>query len=283
MLLASCSSHPWETQSSVIMVEGWIESDGHPKVMLSEVIRLSETMRPVDDLVDNLIRWAKVSVVDGPDTVVLTGSYNSNYFPPYIYSTPRVVGRPGNAYTLIVEYSGHRLTSTTTIPEPVPFDSLGYVPVEGIDSLYQLTAYYRDPLPVGDSYQFLAMVPNRETRFYACSYGLDMDVSKVPARTDDAWNYMEHLMMPSWHRIPDMGEYQVAYRWGDTVDVKLARIDEESCAFWNSMGELLLMGKIPIATSSDNLESNIEGGKGFWTGMGVSRRRIILPPKPESL
>jgi len=57
-----------------LVVEGWIENGGHPTVLLSESfpVELNKAIT-AEDMVRNLVKWAKVTVSDGDQTVTLTG------------------------------------------------------------------------------------------------------------------------------------------------------------------------------------------------------------------
>ena len=102
--LTACESDYLGTAESQLVVEGWIENEGYPVVILSRSVPISEDYTPMDELDQYLLRWAKVTVSDGQNSVVLTGKYDSGYFPPYIYTTGRLKGRAGKSYTLTVEY-----------------------------------------------------------------------------------------------------------------------------------------------------------------------------------
>ena len=67
-----------------IVVEGWIEDGGFPVVMVTTSVPVSSEYEKWDSLEDHLVRWAKVTVSDGENEVVLTGKMDRNYFPPYI-------------------------------------------------------------------------------------------------------------------------------------------------------------------------------------------------------
>ena len=73
LLVLSCTAEeqPGETQ---LVVEGWIENGEHPVVMVSESIGVT-TNTPIDAgaMVGHLAKWAKVSISDGENTVLLTG------------------------------------------------------------------------------------------------------------------------------------------------------------------------------------------------------------------
>ena len=89
--LQSCAPDYFEDNRSELVVEGWIEDNRPPVVILSKTLTLSDKYQSLTDLKDYIVTWAKVSVSDGVDTVVLTGKYDPEYFPPYVYTTGRML------------------------------------------------------------------------------------------------------------------------------------------------------------------------------------------------
>ena len=123
LALASCRKDETPGESRLV-VEGWIENGGHPVVMLSESIGITTGQQmSVRDFMDHMARWAKVTVSDGENSVVLTGVPDPEYFPPYVFTTDRIVGEVGKSYSLKVEYKDYVATATTVIPVPVPLDT----------------------------------------------------------------------------------------------------------------------------------------------------------------
>ena len=118
LLLGSCGEKHQPEDIPQIVVEGWIESDGYPVVMLTTTVSIGEDAKDWTSLKDNILRWAKVSISDGVHEEILTGRMDNSYFPPYIYTTSRMKGESGKTYTLKVEYGGRTVTAQTTIPDP---------------------------------------------------------------------------------------------------------------------------------------------------------------------
>ena len=76
-MLAACDSDYGITlQQPALVVEGWIEDGGFPVVILSQTIPVSKGSQNMNDLIDYVIRWAKVTVSDGTDSVALIGKYD---------------------------------------------------------------------------------------------------------------------------------------------------------------------------------------------------------------
>ena len=90
LLLAACHQELHAPHEEIV-VEGWIESGSAPVVLLTRtfVVQLGDE---VDGETSTVLPWGKVTVSDGTDEVILTGDYDERYFPPYIYSTSRMMG-----------------------------------------------------------------------------------------------------------------------------------------------------------------------------------------------
>ena len=84
LLAAGCSYLNEKEYEPEIVVEGWIEDGGFPVVIVTSTVQVTDQYKSWTDLQENIIRWAKVSVSDGEEEVVLTGKMNNDCFPPYI-------------------------------------------------------------------------------------------------------------------------------------------------------------------------------------------------------
>ena len=147
--LAACALQACDTTDEVavsepqMVVEGYIDSGGFPVVMLTTSVPISTETQKFDSLANHLLRWAKVTVSDGEQSVILTGMVDRHYYPPFIYTTSRMRGKTGHTYKLEVEYEEYHATAVTTIPERPQVDSFRVVPT-AVDSLCQIVACFTD-------------------------------------------------------------------------------------------------------------------------------------------
>ena len=132
------------SQSSDLVVEGWIQNNQFPVVILTRTLPVSSEFQNMDTLEDYIVNWAKVSITDGTDTVVLTGKYDKDYFPPYIYTTGRLRGETGKSYKLMVDYKDFHASAVTTIPPTPQLDSFKVERVPDVDSLFRIKVYFTD-------------------------------------------------------------------------------------------------------------------------------------------
>lgn len=251
-----------------IVVEGWIESGGFPIVILSKTLTVT-TQDEVTDDEPFVLPWAKVTVSDGTQSVILTGDYDERYFPPYIYSTSRIKGVPGRTYSLTVEYSDRVLTAQTTIPMPDSLEALTVTPCVEPDSMYQITAYYDDDPDTKDYYMFLTRVFNRETRYYPSSLGLADD--------ERLTRHNLQVVQPGNHSLTNDGKkYRPYYHRDDSVQIKFTKIDATTYTLHKAYSDMDILNVNALFSSNVSMPTNIQGGLGFWCGYAVTKYHVVI-------
>lgn len=264
--LQSCAPDYFEDKRSELVVEGWIEDNRPPVVILSKTLTLSDKYQSLTDLKDYIVTWAKVSVSDGVDTVVLTGKYDPEYFPPYVYTTGRMFGRVGATYTLMVEYEDIYATAETRIlPSPV-MENMRVVRSEDSDSLYQIEITMRDESPEKDYYQVFTKTGTSSKQFFASYLGYF---------TDDV--ITDGTFIPVFRGKSAMDEdYTPYFKENDSVSVKIAHIDNGAYEFWSTYSKNVDMPSSMFLTAISRVPSNISGALGYWCGMGSLRKNIVI-------
>lgn len=266
-LLIACHEDFQESHEEIV-VEGWIESGGSPVVLLTRTFTVS-TEEETDEDESVVLPWGKVTVSDGTQSVVLTGDYDENYFPPYKYSTSRIKGQPGHTYYLTVEYNGRTVTAQTTIPMPDSLETLEVSPCENLDSAYQITACYRDNRVTKDYYMFLTRIYNRETRYYPSFLGV-IDDERLAERN-------LHVVQPGVHRLTSENHHYGPYfRETDTVLIKFAKIDATTYRIHKAYNEMVTLSANPVFSTDISMPTNIQGGLGFWCGYGVTKYNVVI-------
>lgn len=274
ILLSACEKdeHYEKPAPPVLIVEGWIEDGGFPIVMLTQPIPVDNYYRYTSDLRDNVIKWAKVTVSDGTDTVVLTGKYDDRYFPPYVYTTSWIKGEAGKTYTLTAEYRDFHATATTTIPFPPEHCTFTVEPCADSVALYQIKAHFIDNPDTKNYYQIFSRVGTK-TRQYQASYFGSID--------DDVLNKAAEIVVYRGQKIENNNSTRY-FRISDTVSVKVAQVDKASFEFWNSYTQMLSLSKIMFLATSSDIETNICGGYGYWCGYGAITDYIVIRDSVES-
>ncbi len=267
LMCSSCQPNDdFEVNNSSLIVEGWIENDGFPVVILTQSIPVTQTDIHPDSLCDYLVRWAKVTVSDGTDSVTLTGKYDSGYFPPYVYTTSRLKGETGKNYSLTVDYKDFHATAITTIPMAPSNVAFSVKHCTGSDTLYQIMAHFKDNPYEKNYYQFFARV-GTNTKQYLASYLGAID-DAILGESSDAPIYRGHQLKSH--------DYTPYFYLDDSVSVKFAQIDEMAYRFWDDYSKVLSLSGNMFLSSYANIRSNIHGGFGYWCGYGAITRHIVI-------
>lgn len=266
MLTACTEEELQHEKASTLVAEGWIEAGGFPVVILTRTMPIHDQELDLNELDDYLIRWAKVTISDGQDSVVLTGKFDRGYYPPYIYTTGRMRGEVGKTYKLDVKYENYHATATTTIPARPQLDTLHVEPCEGSDTLFKINISFTDNPTEKNYYQALTRV-GTSAKQYLASYLGCIDDTTIEG-TGSLPVYRGHKL--------NSEDYTPYFSINDTVSVEFSQIDHDSYLFWNDyIQSLSLAGNMFLATST-NIRSNITGGNGYWCGRGSIKRHLII-------
>ncbi|MCB0397912.1 MAG: DUF4249 domain-containing protein [Flavobacteriales bacterium] len=258
-----------------IVIYGFIEQDSLPVVSLTKSLAVFSTI-DVSKLQSSFVHNAAVSLNDGDTTIQLV-EYNIplNDFTYYFYSLPSSLintykGQVGKSYKLTVQAEGKTLTATTTIPEPLPLDSIWWLPHpdEDNDSLVVLQVRFTDK-PHEANYARYFTQRNSEP-MYPGYFASVFDDSFLEGQTLD-------FALPRGQDRNDTINDTYSYFWhGDTILVKWCSIDRAHFDFWmtvetdkNNQGNPFGMPTL--------IQSNVEGGLGVWGGYGASYHKLIVP------
>lgn len=260
--VSSCEDETPQTEEPRLVVEGWINNNGYPEVLL--------TMSAVPDGNDNdiastIIKWGIVKLDDGEQQIVLTGGPKNEIFPPYHYYSFDMKGIPGRRYTLTAEYRGMQIESSVVMPEPTAITSLRIEPVEGCDTLRSILVTFTAPDDCPAYYHISSCIEGIDSRFYpsmlgaveALTPGAEMEVPVYRSRsslTDDTF-------------VP---QYPVGHR----VAVMLERVSEEVFRFWRAYDNASIVSGSVFVGSPGSLPSNVSGGYGVWSAQGIARETI---------
>ena len=257
-LLFSCSQDEYDSAEPMLVVEGWIDAGGFPKVILTKTIPVSDKEHKLDDLGEYLIKWAKVTISDGERSVVLTGKYSPDYFPPYIYTTGEMRGEAGKTYYLTVQYEDFYATAETTIPAKVKVEGFeaGYE-----NDVYRIKALIDDNPLENNWYKFFIRVFERDSMYLSSNFAV----------IDDK-DYLFPCNIPvelGKSPIYDSDRSYVLTE-KDRVIIKFAQIDSVAYSFWDNYKNLVELGQNAFFRYSSSLPTNITGGVGYWFGYGAS-------------
>lgn len=266
--LVSCDKDIFVSAEPQMIVEGWIDADGFPMVILTEAIIIEDNdYKEYSDLDKSMIKWAKVTVCDGDEEVVLTGKGSKDYFPPYIYTTTRMRGVAGKRYKLTVEYKDYYAEAETVIPEKISLDSLEVKYCNDSDSSCYIDVCFTDPLQERNYYKFFTKVVKRDS-FYLSS---DMAV------LDDAQFSDSNVRVAvcSGSTIYDESN-RMYFRAGEKVLLKFAHIDSVAYSYWDMYKDVKAFSRNPLFPYSRNLPTNVSGAGGYWFGYGSTEYMVDI-------
>lgn len=266
LILNGCAHE--EINHSKMVVEGWIDAGKHPIVMLHTSYSLDATSDPddtqlLDVLEEHMILFGKVIIFDGEDSVILTGRVDTNFLPPYFYTTTKIRGEIGKTYRLHATYKDFVAKSKTEIPEVAILDS---IQVTSLNEKMNVIGY-ANRLEIGAPYILLARA-TKDKQYKICPMGaFRATKSQMPITINNPINFTGSGMM-----------LQTSFPRTDSIDIsiKFAKVGEIEYQFWDSyIAQNLSQGVFFMETHS-NIISNIRGGNGYWCGMGASEYTIQL-------
>ena len=256
-----------EVDHTKMVVEGWIDAGKHPIVMLHTSYSLSlsepDSTTLLDVLEQHMVLFGKVVIFDGEDSVILTGRVDTNYLPPYIYTTTKIIGEMGKTYSLHARYKEFSAKAKTEIPEIASLDSIR---VTNLNQKMNVVGY-ANHLEVGETYILMARTTDQR-QYKICPMGT------FRARTTRS-------IITINNPIDFTGEgaiLQTLFPKTDSVEIsiKFAKIGEAEFQMWDSyIAQNMTQGMFFMETHS-NIISNIQNGNGYWCGMGASEYTISL-------
>lgn len=266
-IIFSCDGDIGSPESPQMVVEGWIEEGGHPTVILSTTIPIKEEYTSFDSVGKYLIRWGRVSVSDGENTVVLSGKYDEGYFPPFVYTSTAMRGVAGRTYTITADYRDFHATGVTSVPKSVPLDNVYSVPVGDNDTLRTVHAVFHVNPAMQRYFKLFTRSDMSEQQYFSSSMGI-LDAMTLSNPAD----------VPVYRgmRVTNHENYESHFKVGDTVIVKLCTLDEQSYNYWKDWGNSEEFSANPLFGFFTNPRSNIHGGVGYWCGYGRSQKIIIV-------
>jgi hypothetical protein len=246
-----------------LVVEGYI-SPGEPAyVFLSKTAAFFD---PVDDasLLASVIRNAVVTVSDGQNTDTLVAPDPGT---GYLYVSPSMTGVVGKTYVLrVFTPEGFTAQSVTTIPVPVPLDSIWFEPQSDQDSLGYVWATLTDPAIPGNSYRWAAKRLGKDDDFIAPIGSVFEDKFFNGLTFNFAYNRGK---TPNSTADDDNNEEEGFFKKGDTVVVRFSSITPESFDFWRAAESQSSSNGNPFGSPSP-LNSNVLGAIGIWEGFSYA-------------
>ena len=268
-LLLGCSDAILPEGQPELVIEGWIEAGGPPVVLVSTTVPVTSNWREMEPVLEScVVRWATVSIHDGEQEIFLTGKLNTDYLPPFIYTTSRIEGEVGKKYKLKVSYGGRTAEAETIIPEP---KSLAYIEADKIsEDSYEITAGLADDPETKDYYKFFTMIKDKDAIYESSFMGLvdDADLSEDVSEVK-VWGKFTSAFGST--------ENNTYFSPGDQVYVRFCTLSEESYNYWHDFEDVASLSLNPFFPVTKKIRSNVQGGLGYWAGYGSKYYSVTIP------
>ena len=262
--IAACDGYDGPAPQSHLVLEGWIDSGGHPIVLLSESLPAREGAISRKEMIESIARWGKVTVSDGDQEVVLTGMVDDRYMPPYVFTTSKITGIPGRTYTVTADYKDFHATAETVIPDPVPLDTIYTRALS--DSLYYIVCGFTDPPAKGNYYRAFTKTTDIDRKYQP---------STLAYMSDETFDGYSEMILGSTERFNEL-LYVLNIKLGDEVSVKFCTCDRRTFLFWQNF-DVMLENNVNVTYQFDtDMEGGLEGALGYWAGYGVSYYTIQI-------
>lgn len=267
LLGVACESVSDEPQAGPmpLVVEGWIEEGAAPVVMVTRAVDLSDELASFDDVVE---RWARVSVSDGERRYYLSGRIDTNYTPPFIFTTSRLKGKVGHSYSLLVETETDSVEAESRLMPAPLVARLEAEPIEGSDSLYRVRAWFDGIEPDG-MYRVFVRSQRQDSRFFGAFMGTFSGADYDPSEG--------RIVTRGVHSLYDAeGEFSHYFPYGDRVSVKICSMEAELYDFWRVYDSSVSLSQNLFFSFAENCPSNVRGGLGYWAAYGMDYRSINI-------
>ncbi len=257
-LVAFISCEPSLQESpDMLVVEGWIENGGTPKVFVTSSISATLQEKDITDLIQHVAMNADVTITHDGNTYKLKPSIRNEYLLKICYTTNSLIGQVGGTYRLDVKWKDMEASATTTIPTPGTVDSIAIEQYQAIDSLY-LVKVRPVPAPGVAQYMFFSMDVGKDSTYLPSYMG-----------TYDSRHTQDMIAVNRGSANP-ITESVYFYSMGDSVRFKIASVNPDAFEFWSKYDEIRMFSHVALVPYSTNLSGNIQGGLGYFFGYGIN-------------
>lgn len=255
---------------SKIRLDGYIETGKTANVFLT---MSSPYLTHYDSVSirNTFLNYAKITISSSKgEKEVLTLYRENRFFPPFVYKSVSVRGQEGVEYQLKVEVGGRTLSATTTIPgPPVVVDAF-------FDEVTDTTGNLKvgvEPPEQSEIYLFTQVRSRLAKEAFHPSYDpvtvlKSSDQNPTVIRILRSTEFGLYYIDAEQRFYNEYGRYEYDLR--DTVDVIVGSVDSASYRVLNTLFRDRAGQENPFAFNGNRIETNIEGGIGRWTGIGIS-------------
>lgn len=274
-----------------LVIDGRIETGQPPIIFISQS---SEVYAPtnLDAFLNGFVSGATVTVSNGSTSVQLDEICSDNLpagseeqvaallgipvdqltdynLCAYTSFNAAIWGEVGKTYDLTVSYDGETFTAQTSIVQPTTLDSLYWKP-EGNSSYGFSWCTLSDPSNQYDAYKWEVQRLNSDDVGFTTTSNPVFDDEFFDGLTFDFFYENPNGGGPG---IPD--QYGWHYFYGDSVVIKLSKMDQVTYEFMEKKYTQLATAGNPFATPT-NIPTNLSSGAlGIWAGYSPSFDTLV--------
>jgi uncharacterized protein DUF4249 len=215
-------------------------------------VQITQTVNFSDPNIFPAVNGAVVIITDTTASITDTLTETS----PGIYTTHIIQGVPGHTYTLYISATGKIYTASSTMPMPVPLDSVTFIHQTnfGKTSIFAVVNF-QDPAAVANYYNFIPYING--VQFTKTIYAYEDEF------VNGKYNSQELFMDSAYIKT------------GDTVAVEMDCIDKPVYDFFNTLKNAT-NGNNFQSTSPANPISNISNNAlGYFSAASISTKKGI--------
>lgn len=263
---------------NVKVIEGWIENDQYPIVVVSNSMSYYSTI-DIDAILSSVDTTAIVRISDDMGNMEqlqrkhslehIFGALGLLRQNPLVYVGEQIKGVPGHTYTLYVESKGEIYTSQTTIPlHTVQVDSFGLQTLFN-DTMATLRIYFSDPAESFDCYRFFLKLKGIDIIYSQIFSGTfdDLTFNGLTGSYEMLRNPLSNMLLSGMSQQQREDYYRSTFRPGDIIYVKSTLTDKATKEYWFPLQTDISMGMTPFLMPG-TYPTNIEGENvtGIWSG-----------------
>lgn len=269
LMMTSCTSDVIPSFQSQVVVEGWIENGCPPIVRLSSTMPVNTDFSKQEDLLNNTIDNAVVTITCDGKTYSLYHEKNDDYYPSNIYTSNELTGTVGKSYILNIKTAeGAELQAATSIPSSPTVLETGVTSATDAGK-YTGYAVIDDDLSQHRYYKMFVRIGYSHKEEYHSSF---------MGESDNSLFSKANPKLPIYgYSTSKKDSSRVYFRSGEEVSVKLCSTDSVAYNYWSEYAKMQELSRNPIFTYQHSLPTNIKGGIGYWLGYGSCRFTISIP------
>lgn len=268
-----------ENQEPKLVVEGIIEQNEHPTVVLTNSLDFFSRITK-ETLANSFVRGAEITISDGSTSEMLI-----EYEVPidddtllYYYSVDTTNGRVGirgengKEYQLTIRSQGKEYTAVTTVPVPAKtLDSLYFYEGTKPEDSNKVVLYgrFNDPQGFGNYIRYFTNVNSGLYLPGLASVYDDqvVDGTKYNIQIEKGVNRNQEIDFESY----------AYFSKGDIISVKFCNIDKAVFDFWRTMEYSYSSIGNPFSSPTKVIGNISNGALGYFGGYSVQYESIIIP------